>query len=212
MLFVCNYSSSWIPAAWLNEYHPISSHLHFYAVFDYFLKMQIIRKQQITGSSAQTLWEQCHVEIWEFQRKWEEQPKRQVHDFSSDVNRPVAPASRGGELLLCQHRLFHLTEPGAGACAGTLSNFFSATLHFKQDRTCLEQYSKEMCLCILCVLLFNGLESFTKILFNVRSVGGISLVDYRKANMIVVQIVTVTFCKVICAHQCLCCSPSSFFF
>lgn len=60
--------------SWMNT-HPISSHLHFYAVFDYFLRMQIIKKQQITGSSAQTFWEQCHVEIWEFQRKWEEQPK-----------------------------------------------------------------------------------------------------------------------------------------
>lgn len=44
-----------------------------------------------------------------------ENNQRQVHDFSSDVNKPVAPASQGGELPLCQHRLFHLTKPGAGA-------------------------------------------------------------------------------------------------
>lgn len=71
-------------------------------------------------------------------RENEKNYQRQVHDFSSDVNKPVGPACQGGELSLCQHRLFHLTEPGVGACAGTLNNFFSATLHFKQDKTCLE--------------------------------------------------------------------------
>lgn len=59
---------------WMNTI-PFPHIYIFYAVFDYFLRMQIIKKQQITGSSAQTFWEQCRVEIWEFQRKWEELPK-----------------------------------------------------------------------------------------------------------------------------------------
>lgn len=51
------------------------------------------------------------------------------------------------------------------------------------------------------VLLFSGLESFTKILHSIKSAGGGLWLLTGKANMMVVQIVTVTFCKAVCPQQ-----------